>query len=78
MKTAISIPDKVFMVADRVAHRLGISRSQLYVVALRNFLEKHHREHITEKLNALYRHESSAVDPALKKLQAHSLPRESW
>jgi hypothetical protein len=30
MKTAISIPDKVFKEAERLARRLGQSRSKLY------------------------------------------------
>lgn len=34
MKTAISIPDKVFRSADALARRLGISRSELYTTAI--------------------------------------------
>lgn len=78
MKTAISIPDTVFAVADRVAHRLGMSRSELYVTALRSFLEKHQSGRITEKLNALYRQERTTLDPALRKMQARSLPKDTW
>jgi hypothetical protein len=33
MKTAISVPDDMFEEADRLAKRLGKSRSQLYTAA---------------------------------------------
>ena len=34
MKTAISIPDEVFRSAERLAQRLGVSRSELYAKAV--------------------------------------------
>jgi len=34
MKTAISLPDKLFESADALARRLGLSRSQLVATAL--------------------------------------------
>ena len=78
MKTAISIPNNVFLAAERVARRLGMSRSQLYVNAVRSFLERFQKGRVTEKLNRIYRHETSLLEPGVKKLQARSLPRESW
>jgi hypothetical protein len=38
MKTAISIPDDVFRDAERAAKRLGVSRSELYTRAVREYL----------------------------------------
>lgn len=38
MKTAISVPDGLFERADRLAHRLGKSRSQVYREALAEYL----------------------------------------
>src|SRR5689334_20092234 len=37
MKTAISIPDRVFTQADRLAKRLGLTRSELYARAVERF-----------------------------------------
>ena len=54
MKTAISLPDKVFYAAEETAQNLGISRSALYVDALTEYLEKYNRKNITEKLNEVY------------------------
>ena len=54
MKTAISLPDRVFYAAEETAQNLGISRSALYVDALTEYLEKYNRKNIIEKLNEVY------------------------
>jgi len=54
MKTAFSLPDKVFFAAEETAHSLGVSRSALYVDALTEYLEKYNRKNITQKLNEVY------------------------
>jgi metal-responsive CopG/Arc/MetJ family transcriptional regulator len=51
MKTAISIPDKIFKKADRLARRLGISRSQLYSEAVEAYVNRRRPESITEAMN---------------------------
>lgn len=80
MKSAISIPDALFKAADRVAKRLGVSRSELYRRALRAFLGDHREDGVTEALNEVYPAEGEAarLDPVLERLQAASLPREEW
>ncbi|MBI9102196.1 MAG: ChpI protein [Spirochaetales bacterium] len=54
MKTAISIPDNLFTDAEITAKQLGLARSQLYVRAIKEFIEHHNKDKITEKLNILY------------------------
>ncbi len=80
MKTAISIPDELFTVAEDAAKRLGVSRSELYRRALREFLAKHDVRAVTEALDAVYsgQPEASQVDPGLARLQLASLPDEGW
>ena len=78
MKTAISIPDKVFESAEQLAHRIGMSRSELYVTALKNFLERHRDDKVTEKLNEIYDGESFKLDPALQSMQTRSLRKRTW
>jgi predicted transcriptional regulator len=51
MKTAISIPDKVFAAAERLAKRLKKSRSQLYTEAIREYAARHDPDEITESWN---------------------------
>jgi len=80
MKTAISIPDEIFEKAERTAKKLGVSRSELYAKAIRDFIEHHRRENLTEKLNEIYSTDESisGLDPHLMSLQTLSLKREQW
>jgi metal-responsive CopG/Arc/MetJ family transcriptional regulator len=78
MKTAISIPDKVFRSADALAKRLGISRSELYTNAITEFLSKHQSRHLTTRLDGIYAEEDSSLSPNLVRLQVNSLPHEEW
>jgi metal-responsive CopG/Arc/MetJ family transcriptional regulator len=78
MKTAISIPDDLFVSADSLASRLGVSRSELYATAIAEFLAKHSSRKITSRLDSVYAAEPSSLDPAIKTLQAKSLPRDKW
>ena len=54
MKTAISLPDKLYMDAEKTAKAMGIPRSQLFALALEEFINHHKRESITERLNEIY------------------------
>ena len=81
MKTVIFIRDEIVEVAERTARALGMSRSELYAAAVREFLERHSGEKVTERLNEIYAagHEASAPDEGLQAFQAASLAREdTW
>jgi metal-responsive CopG/Arc/MetJ family transcriptional regulator len=54
MKTAISLPDRLYQEAERTAQDMGIPRSQLFAKALEEFIENHNHEKITEQLNNVY------------------------
>jgi metal-responsive CopG/Arc/MetJ family transcriptional regulator len=54
MKTAISLPDRLYEEAEETAKGMGIPRSQLFAKALEEFIEHHKRERITEELNEVY------------------------
>ena len=73
MKAAVSIPDPVFEAADKLARRMGISRSRLYSVALQRFVQDHNDEAITVKLNEVYATEASELDPILQTIQSRSV-----
>ena len=53
MKTAISLPDNLFLGAERHAKRTRKSRSQLYAEALSEYLARHSPEEVTEDMNAV-------------------------
>jgi len=73
MKAAVSIPDPVFKAADKLARRMGVSRSRLYSVAIQRFVQDHDEEAITAKLNEVYATESSSLDPVLQSIQSRSV-----
>ena len=54
MKTAISLPDRIYFEAEKTAKNLGISRSALYLNALTDYLKKNSRKNITKKLDEVY------------------------
>ena len=80
MKTAISIPDPIFESAEKLAKRLGISRSQLYSDAVDALIEKYRYSGVTEQLNAIYETnpEASRLEKDLEELQSQSLTGEEW
>jgi predicted transcriptional regulator len=80
MKTAISVPDQVFEAAERLARRLGKSRSQVYTEALQAYLADQRDAGVTERLNQVYGGEPqlSELDPVLAAIQWRSLPKEEW
>jgi metal-responsive CopG/Arc/MetJ family transcriptional regulator len=80
MKTAVSIPDPVFDAAERLAHRLGITRSELYQRALRHFLESRSHAVVRETLDAVYGEspEDSRLDATVEFAQGMSLPEDDW
>ena len=77
MKTAISIPDRVFQSAEQLAERLGVSRSELYAKAVAALVDEHQDNLITSRLNEIYGPggEDSSLDPELALLQHRTLAR---
>ena len=54
MKTAISVDGDLLHEADETARRLGLSRSRLFSIALRDYLALRRREQTLEQLNRVY------------------------
>jgi metal-responsive CopG/Arc/MetJ family transcriptional regulator len=78
MKTAVSLPDDLFQMAEATARRLCLSRSELYAKALAEYLNCRQEDAITSRLNDLYSRHDSALDPVLHRAQMKSLKKESW
>lgn len=79
MKTAISIPDQIYDRAEKLARRLGKSRSELYAKAVQNYVDRHQDDDVTAKLNTVYGSEPSELDPVLTDLQTKSwLKHNPW
>jgi metal-responsive CopG/Arc/MetJ family transcriptional regulator len=65
MKTVISIPDEVFTRAEKLAKRTKKSRSRLYSDAVREYVDRHSANAITEAVNRVVDRLGSDVDPFL-------------
>jgi len=78
MKTAISIPNQVFLRADKFARLRKMTRSALFTIAVDEYIQHHRQDNVTQKLNEVYAKEDSSLDSVLGKLQELSLPKEDW
>lgn len=78
MKSDISIPNPVFVAAEELARKMGVSLSELYTAALNAYVAEHQKENITEALDQVYTDEPSNLEPALVKMQVVSLEGEQW
>ena len=78
MKTAISVPDSIFETAEKFAKRQGLSRSELYTRAVKDYLERNRDDRVTAILNEIYDHESSEIDPDILRIQFSSVTKEDW
>lgn len=78
MKTAISIPDQIFKSAEKLAKKLGLSRSELFTKAVKNYIQRTDDDEITANLNQVYSVNDSTLDSGLARLQSKSIPKEKW
>jgi predicted transcriptional regulator len=77
MKTAVSVPDDLFRMAEAAARRLRVSRSQLYATAISEFLNRQQGSAVTERLNEVYSRRPATVYRALHRAQRKSLEKDS-
>ncbi len=78
MKTSVSLPEDLFRRAESMARKMRISRSELYAIAILEFLERRRTKNITERLNKVYSIEYAALASALQFAPLHSIKREDW
>jgi metal-responsive CopG/Arc/MetJ family transcriptional regulator len=78
MKTAVSVPDDLFRLAEVAARRLRVSRSQLYATAISEFLNRQQGDAVTGRLNEVYSHRPAKVDSAFDRAQLRSLEKDVW
>ena len=78
MKTAISVPDRVFEEADRLAGRLAKSRSQLYTEAMVEYLTRHDPDTVTQRLNEVVDAEAEREDLFVTETSRSILEQVEW
>jgi predicted transcriptional regulator len=77
MKTAISIPDRVFRDAERLAERLKKSRSQMYSEAVAEYVARHEPA-LTAQIDAVCDEVDTRPDPFLAEAARRILQRTEW
>lgn len=66
MKTAISIPDDVFKEVEQTAREYNYSRSELFTIAVKEFLEKIKSRKLLDALNDVYSEQETTEETALR------------
>ena len=78
MKTAVSLPDRLFRAADRLAKQRGISRSQLYSEALQQYLQRNDEQALTDAVNRALAGVNRDPDPAMQAAQVAAMLKYEW
>ncbi|MEK6682920.1 MAG: hypothetical protein AABY79_13265 [Nitrospirota bacterium] len=82
MKTAISIPDEIFREAERAAKKFKYTRSELFTIAVKEFLEKIRSKRLLSVLNEVYSEEEATDEILLrqkgKKYYSHKILKERF
>jgi len=82
MKTAISVPDAIFNEVDKVAKESHSSRSEVFVTAVREYLEKRKSRKLLDDLNnalaVAETEEEYAGRQKIKKQYARVVRKERW
>ncbi len=78
MKTAISIDDQLFKIAEKTAKKLGVSRSKLFSAAVEEYIDHHNTQKITKKLNEVYSKDSTEFDNTINSAQLSSVDFGEW
>ena len=69
MKTAISIPNEMFKEIEEITEECDCSRSQVFAMAIREFLERRRSKKLLESLNDAYQ-EAEAPEETRARQQA--------
>jgi len=78
MKTAVSIPEKVFQQAERLARRLRKSRSEVYRLALADYLNRHDPDHVTEAMDRVCVQMGDQTDQFVSSASRRVLEHSEW
>ncbi len=82
VKTAISIQKELFQEVNRLAQELHVSRSKLFVLAVRDFIKKNENKKIISQINKAFDDypdpNEESLHNAMRQKQAGKIEREPW
>ena len=78
MKTAISVPNDVFELSEKLAKKLKVSRSKIFAMGVKKLGEEYDEEDIIARINAVCEEVDTSLDPYWKEMQSRTLPKDKW
>ena len=78
MRTAISVRDDVFEEAERLARQTKRSRSELYTLALTEYLARHAPDRITEAMDRVVSEVGEEVNEVVAEASRRIMTRVEW
>jgi len=78
MKTAVSIPDHVFQATERLAETMRKSRSEMYALALAEYVARHAPDYVTETFDRVCAEVGEGTDEFVSTAARRILERSQW
>ncbi len=78
MKTAISVPNDVFELSERLAKKLKVSRSKIFAMGVKKLGEEYDEDDIIARINAVCEEVDTSLDPFWKDMQSRTLSKDKW
>jgi metal-responsive CopG/Arc/MetJ family transcriptional regulator len=79
MKTAISLPDDLFIAAEKIQRKKKVSRSEFYATAIRWYVQHENMNGITNQLNKIYDDARvNSLDSEFLGAQMEVLEKDEW
>lgn len=81
VKTAISLNETLFEEAETLAHRMNISRSRLFAMAIAEYIQRHENNELLARIDAAFGDEPDVAETTLRRrysLQQRRLVEGEW
>ena len=82
VKTAISLDEELFNKVNKLAHKLHLSRSRVFTIAVQDYLQKQENKALLAQLNNAYSDQQSdeekKVSKSLKAKHRKIVEQEPW
>lgn len=82
VKTAISLDEKLFDKVNKLANELHVSRSRLFTLAVKDYLQKQENQTLLAQLNDAYAdhpdEEERKISSSMKSKHGKSMEQEPW
>ena len=78
VKTAVSLSEAVLAEADKLAESLSTSRSQIFELALSEFISRHQNQQMLKQLDAVYDDSTEEIELTQQMKSVHQSVIEEW